>query len=129
MPETAPAGIGDMPACGSAAGQVPRTIRGMSQPVIGIDFSSRPSRRKPIVLARGTLRGAVLRLDGLQRFDTLESFGQWLALPGAWVGGFDLPFGLPRELVQTLGWPTDWAASIAHYSALGHIIWGKNRVC
>ena len=91
----------------------------MSQHVIGIDFSSRPCRRKPIVLARGTLRGAVLRLDGLQRFDTLESFGQWLALPGAWVGGFDLPFGLPRELVQTLGWPTDWAASIAHYSALG----------
>ncbi len=119
MPETGPAGMGDMPVCGSAAARVPRTIQLMSQQVIGIDFSSRPSRRKPIVLAGGTLRGAVLRLDGLQRFETLESFGQWLALPGAWVGGFDLPFGLPRELVQTLGWPTDWSASIAHYSALG----------
>ncbi len=108
-----------MPPGRSAAGQAPRTIRSMSPRVIGIDFSSRPSRRKPIVLASGTLHGAVLRLDGLQHFDTLASFGLWLAQPGAWVGGFDLPFGLPRELVQTLGWPTDWAASIRHYAALG----------
>jgi hypothetical protein len=34
------------------------------------------------------------------------------------VGGFDLPFGLPRELVTTLGWPTDWAACMAHYEGL-----------
>lgn len=36
---------------------------------------------------------------------------------GQWVGGFDLPFGLPRELVQTLGWPTDWHACAQHYLA------------
>ncbi|WP_393939090.1 DUF429 domain-containing protein [Piscinibacter sakaiensis] len=35
-----------------------------------------------------------------------------------WVGGFDLPFGLPRELVEQLGWPTDWPALIRHYAAL-----------
>jgi hypothetical protein len=34
------------------------------------------------------------------------------------VGGFDLPFGLPRELVQALGWPLDWGACMAHYAAL-----------
>ncbi|MEY4099284.1 MAG: hypothetical protein RL300_455 [Pseudomonadota bacterium] len=34
------------------------------------------------------------------------------------MGGFDLPFGLPRELVQTLGWPTDWRACMAHYASL-----------
>ncbi|OYU85625.1 MAG: DUF429 domain-containing protein, partial [Burkholderiales bacterium PBB5] len=86
--------------------------------LIGVDFSSRPSRRKPVVLAQGRAVGAVLRLDGLLRFDTLDSFGQWLALPGPWVGGFDLPFGLPRELVTTLGWPTDWAANMDHYATL-----------
>ena len=25
--------------------------------------------------------------------------------PREWVGGFDFPFGLPRELVEHLGWP------------------------
>ncbi len=86
--------------------------------LIGVDFTSSPSRRKPIVLAAGRLLGARLRLDGLQRFDTLGAFGDWLAAPGEWVGGFDLPFGLPRALVQALGWPSDWAACMAHYAAL-----------
>ena len=59
-----------------------------------------------------------MQLHALQQFDTLAAFGQWLAEPGDWVGGFDLPFGLPRELVQALGWPTDWAACMDHYQRL-----------
>ena len=57
-------------------------------------------------------------LDALDRFDTLEAWSEQLAQPGTWVGGFDLPFGLPRELVQTLGWPTDWRACMDHYASL-----------
>jgi len=87
-------------------------------PLIGVDFSSSPSHRKPIVLAHGRRQGAVVQLAGLQRFDSLAGFGDWLRQPAPWVGGFDLPFGLPRELVQTLGWPTDWAACMDHYAAL-----------
>ena len=34
------------------------------------------------------------------------------------MGGFDFPFGLPRELVEHLGWPTEWAACMAHYASL-----------
>ena len=49
----------------------------------------------------------------MERFETLVSFAAWLNSPRPWVGGFDLPFGLPRELVETLGWPTDWAACMA----------------
>ncbi len=86
--------------------------------VIGCDFSSAPSRRKPIVLALGQAQGARVQLQGLQTFDTLAAFGDWLAQPGDWVGGFDLPFGLPRGLVEALGWPTDWAACMDHYAAL-----------
>ncbi len=89
-----------------------------SPPLIGVDFSSSPSRRKPIVLASGRLQGAALRLDGWQRFDSLAAFGDWLARPGAWVGGFDLPFGLPRELVAQLGWPLHWPACMDHYAGL-----------
>ncbi|MFY3382848.1 DUF429 domain-containing protein [Paracidovorax sp. MALMAid1276] len=83
--------------------------------LLGCDFSSSPTRRKPIVLARGRRQGARVQLASLQSFETLAGLGQWLARPGDWVGGFDLPFGLPRELVQALGWPTDWLACMQHY--------------
>ena len=89
--------------------------------LIGVDFSSRPTARKPITLASGRWLGArstVLQLQGAMQFDTLERFGAWLQQPGPWVGGFDLPFGLPRELVQHLGWPTDWPACMDHYATL-----------
>ena len=86
--------------------------------LVGCDFSSSPTRRKPIVLALGQRQGARVQLTALERFDTLGAFGEWLARPGDWVGGFDLPFGLPRELVQTLGWPTEWLACMAHYRSL-----------
>ena len=84
----------------------------------GCDFSSAPSRRKPVLLACGRLRSGLVLLERLETFDTLHGFGQRLAEPGHWVGGFDLPFGLPRELVEQLGWPTDWLACMRHYAAL-----------
>lgn len=84
--------------------------------LIGVDFSSRPTPRKPIVMAVGDRQGAAVRLQRLQPFTTPEAFAAWLAGTPRWTGGFDLPFGLPRELVQALGWPTDWGACIDHYA-------------
>ena len=86
--------------------------------VLGCDFSSSPTRRKPVVVALGQCQGGRVQLTSLQRFDTLAAFGQWLAQPGDWVGAFDGPFGLPRELVQTLGWPLHWLACMQHYRTL-----------
>lgn len=84
--------------------------------ILGVDFSSSPSRRKRIVLAEGERVGASVRLLSLTSVETLDAFGTWLQQPRTWVGGFDLPFGLPRELVSTLGWPTDWQACMQHYA-------------
>lgn len=86
--------------------------------LIGCDFSSAPSRRKPVVLALGRLDGSRVTLSALEHFDTLTALGERLARPADWVGAFDFPFGLPRELVQQLGWPTDWRACMRHYAAL-----------
>ena len=43
----------------------------------------------------------------------------FLQTPGPWVAGFDMPFGLPRELVTTLGWPLDWARVVARTQRIG----------
>lgn len=86
--------------------------------LIGCDFSSSPTQRKTIVVAVGHAKSGRVQLQNLLRFDTLASFADWLKLPQAWVGGFDLPFGLPRELVEHLQWPTDWLACMQHYTAL-----------
>ncbi len=86
--------------------------------LLGCDFTSAPTRRKPVVLAVGRAeRGRVL-IEAIERFESLDAWGERLRAPGPWVGGFDLPFGLPRELVQALGWPEDWRACMAHYAAL-----------
>lgn len=84
----------------------------------GIDFTSRPTRRKPITVALGSLREGVVRLDRIDTHASFDTFASWLQTPGPWLGVFDMPFGLPRELVSTLGWPTEWKALMGHYAAL-----------
>ena len=92
---------------------------GLNQPLLlGCDFSSAPTRRKPVVLALGQEQGGRVTLSGLELLDSLDAFGDWLAQPRDWVGGFDFPFGLPRELVEHLGWPLQWRACIDHYASL-----------
>ena len=68
----------------------------------GVDFSSAPNAKKPITLARGELRGDVLRLVSQAALPRLEDFEALLREPGPWWGGFDFPFGLPRAFVQSL---------------------------
>ena len=62
--------------------------------------------------------GAKVHLERLQCLYSLDAFVLWLSEPGSWLGGFDLPFGLPRELLETLGWPLDWQACMQHYAGL-----------
>lgn len=88
------------------------------QRVAGIDFTSRPTRRKPVTVALGVREGDRVVLERVDAHATFEGFSAWLRTPGPWVGGFDFPFGLPRELVEALGWPREWRALMAHYAAL-----------
>jgi hypothetical protein len=91
-------------------------------PVLGCDVTSSPSRRKPVVVAVGQARQQrdvlVVELAHTHRFETLDAWAHFLAQPQPWVGGFDAPFGLPRELIQTLGWPMQWLDCMQHYAAL-----------
>jgi hypothetical protein len=71
-----------------------------------------------VVLAWGTRVGARVSLQRLQSFVSHGAMVDALRAVPAWVGGFDLPFGLPRELVEHLGWPGQWEACMDHYCAL-----------
>jgi len=84
----------------------------------GVDFTSRPTRRKPITVALGALERGVVRLARVESHESFESFSTWLHTPGPWLAACDFPFGLPRELVLTLGWPSEWLPLMRHYTAL-----------
>ena len=88
--------------------------------LLGCDFSSSPSRKKPIVHALGMLGASSrsVRLQGFEHFHTLDAWSVQLQQDAAWVGGFDMPFGLPRSLVEALAWPSDWRACMQHYAGL-----------
>jgi hypothetical protein len=86
--------------------------------LVGCDFSSTPTRRKPILLAIGHAAAGRVQLLRLEKLESLEAFAGWLRAPQAWIGGFDFPFGLPRELVEQLGWPTGWRECMRHYASL-----------
>ena len=70
--------------------------------LLGVDFTSAPSRRKPITVARGRRVGSVLRFDRLDVHADFPAFESALAEPGPWLGAFDFPFGLPRAFVDSL---------------------------
>lgn len=86
--------------------------------IVGVDFTSAPRRAKPITVAHGCCAGNLLRIERVVEHVDWVSYETWLAQPDAWVGGFDFPFGLSRELVEQLDWPRDWAALVAHCAAL-----------
>lgn len=81
--------------------------------VFGIDFTSTPSRRKPLVVARCSLSGAALRLVDIESFHTFAQFEHAIQRPGPWIAAMDFPFGQTRRFVEGVGWPADWSGYVA----------------
>jgi hypothetical protein len=86
--------------------------------IIGVDFTSAPSPRKPITVARATLDDRTLAIERVDRLVTFEAFDSLLAEPGPWIGGFDFPFGQPRCLVEALPLGHTWSAFVGHVATL-----------
>ena len=87
--------------------------------VIGIDFTSAPSARKPITAAAGTFTNGRLRIESVRCLMSLKEFEEELASPGPWIAGIDFPFGQPSRLVRELGWPKPWTAYVIHVEGIG----------
>jgi hypothetical protein len=86
--------------------------------IYGLDFTSAPSRRKPLVTLGCELDGNVLRVEGAKEMTSFEEFEVFLKDGGPWVCGMDFPFGQPTALVEALHWPLSWEGYVGKVSSL-----------
>lgn len=84
--------------------------------IYGIDFTSRPNRKKPIVCARCELQSTRLVLRGFSTLTSLDEFSAFLETAGPWAAGIDFPFGQSRRFIENIGWPRSWAGYVSHVS-------------
>lgn len=91
--------------------------------IYGIDFTCAPWRRKPITCALARLDGDLLRVEHVVGLRSLAAFEASLRAPGPWVAGFDFPFGQPRKLIESLGWPTSWTGYVSAAGQLSRPEW------
>lgn len=89
--------------------------------IYGVDFTCAPREAKPITVAVGRAKRETLELEDIEALQDFSAFEAFLARPGPWLGGFDFPFSLPRELLRDLGWPTDWPALVAHCASMDRL--------
>ncbi len=86
--------------------------------VYGLDFTSAPSPRKPLIALRCTLSESILRVEDSEQMTDFSGFEEFLERPGSWVCGMDFPFGQPKDLVAALGWPKRWEGYVAKVAGL-----------
>ncbi len=87
--------------------------------VLGIDFTSRPNRRKPITCLHCTLEGDCLHTGDLECLTDFNQFEDMLGRPGLWIAGIDFPFGQSRLFIESIGWPAYWEGYVLHAASLG----------
>jgi hypothetical protein len=87
--------------------------------VLGVDFTSSPTRRKPLACLRSTLDGKVLRVGKFEEWSDFSTFERELQRAGPWIAGVDFPFGQSRKFIETIGWPLKWRDYVFHAKSLG----------
>lgn len=86
--------------------------------IFGLDFTSTPTRRKPITCAMCELYDNTLTLRNCYTMPTLAGFEAFLQADGPWLAALDFPFGQPGQLIAHLGWPVTWADYIQLIAAM-----------
>ena len=87
--------------------------------VYGIDFTSRPSRKKPITGLICELDNGTLRAETFVTWDTFTGFDTMLRQPGPWIAAIDFPFGQSRRFIENIEWPLNWSQYVRHAGNLG----------
>lgn len=86
--------------------------------VLGVDFTSAPSARKPISCAVASFDGHCLTLRELVHWHSFSEFETALAETGPWIAGMDFPFGQSRRFIENIGWPRHWDKYVRKLAAL-----------
>jgi hypothetical protein len=86
--------------------------------IYGLDFTSAPGRRKPLIALGCTLEDEILRVEDSEEMTDFAGFEEFLDKPGPWVCGMDFPFGQPRSLISALGWPETWEGYVGEVARL-----------
>ena len=86
--------------------------------IYGLDFTSAPNNRKPLIVLGCTLEGNSLRVEDSETLTDFGGFEDFLQRQGPWVCGMDFPFGQPRSLVAALGWPRSWEGYVGEVGRL-----------
>ncbi len=83
---------------------------GLNMIVYGVDFTSAPTKRKPITCARCRFERGTLHVEGVEALENFDAFETFLKGEGPWIAGFDFPFGQPWALLSdpVIDLPTDW---------------------
>jgi hypothetical protein len=89
--------------------------------IFGLDFTSAPRRRKPLIVLGCKLEGDLLRVEDSETLTDFSGFEKFLHRPGPWVCGMDFPFGQPRSLVAALGWPESWEGYVGKVGGLSKV--------
>ncbi len=87
--------------------------------IYGFDFTSAPSRKKPITCAACELHGNLLCVQDCLRLTSFEDFEAFLRSHGQWLAALDFPFGQPRKLISNLGWPETWEGYMRIIASMG----------
>ncbi len=74
--------------------------------IYGLDFTSAPNKRKPLVIVGSQLEGSVLHVESTEEMMSFEEFEKFLEGSGTWVCGMDFPFGQPRALIEHSAGPS-----------------------
>jgi len=86
--------------------------------IYGLDFTSAPGRKKPLIVLGCRLEEDSLRIEDSETLTDFSGFEDFLRRPGPWVCGMDFPFGQPRSLVAALGWPEGWEGYVGEVGGL-----------
>lgn len=85
--------------------------------ILGLDFTSAPKRKKPILAAMGTLHSDLLTINSLR---VIPDFGAFEALLDDFegIGGYDFPFSEAVALSEYFQWGTTWTEIVSTIGAM-----------
>jgi hypothetical protein len=87
--------------------------------IYGLDFTSTPSRKKPITCAVSTLEDNLLSVQNCLKLFSFDEFEAFLHSDGPWLAGLDFPFGQPQKLISNLNWLITWEGYVQIIASMG----------